>query len=75
MSSGSYLQVHVGCPFYQHDDGKRVVTCEGLVPDADTKLRFSSRRKREEHMDRYCCGSYICCELYRALMQNYDEED
>lgn len=75
MSSGSYLQVRVGCPFYQHDDGKRIVTCEGLVPDADTKLRFRSRRKREEHMERYCCGSYICCELYRALMGKYDEEE
>lgn len=75
MGSGSYKQVHVGCPFYRHDDGRRVVTCEGLVPESDTKLRFFSRDERERHMDRYCCGRYICCELYRALMGKYDDEE
>lgn len=76
MSGGDWNRVHVECPFYKHDDSARVITCEGLVPDCDTKLRFKNREQRRMHMENYCCSrSYICCELFRALMQNYDEEE
>lgn len=76
MSSGSWDRVHVECPFYKHDDCARVITCEGLVPDSDTKLRFRNREQLKKHMRQFCCcRSYITCELYRALMQNYDEEE
>lgn len=74
MSSGSYDQVHVGCPFYRHDDGRQVITCEGLAPDCDSKLRFYTRDGRKRHMALFCCKNYICCELYRALMAKYEEE-
>lgn len=73
MSSGSWRQADVGCPFYRHDDGKRVITCEGLIPQSDTKSRFESRAAQQRHMDAYCCGRYICCEIYRALMDKYEE--
>lgn len=74
MSGGDWLRVEVGCPFYKHDDSARIITCEGLVPDTDTKLRFARREQRRAHMQTFCCGRYICCELYRALMNNYEEE-
>lgn len=74
MSSGSWDRVHVGCPFYKHDDSARVITCEGLIPDTDVKNRFENSAKRKAYMRGYCCKDYICCELYRALMGNYDEE-
>lgn len=74
MSSGSYAQVHVGCPFYRHDDGGKVITCEALVPECDNKLRFHSRGAQRQHMALFCCKNYICCELYRALMAKYEED-
>ena len=53
MSSGSYNQVRVECPFYCGDDGR------------DYKIQL-----RE-----YCCKRYICCEIYRMLMDAKYQED
>ena len=30
MSTGSYEQVYVQCPFYQSDDGRLQIRCEGF---------------------------------------------
>ncbi len=71
MASGSYLQVEVGCPFYLSDDGKRRVICEGPVDKSSLTLRFRRREDFQLHTREFCCKRYICCELYRMLMEKY----
>lgn len=74
MSSGSWMQADVRCPFYRHDDGSRIITCDGVIPDSDTKSRFPTRAARQNHMKLFCCDGYKTCEVYLAVMQRYEEE-
>ncbi len=74
MPSGSYKQVDVGCPFYKHDDGHRRITCEGITDDSNISQRFFRQQSYEQHMNIFCCDRYICCEIYRMLMDaKYDD--
>lgn len=74
MSSGSYLQADVQCPFYRFDDRRRIV-CEGAAQGAVSIQMFKSRAECEEHMLRFCCRSYECCPLQKGLMTKYEEDD
>ncbi len=73
MGSGSYLQVYVGCPFYRKDDGAHRITCEGIVDQSSLILRFQEAKDFKFHAREYCCSRYICCEVYRMLMDKYEE--
>lgn len=73
MSSGSYLQADVQCPFYRFDDRRRIV-CEGAAQGAISIQMFKSREECEEHMLRFCCSSYECCPLQKGLMTKYEEK-
>lgn len=73
MASGSFRQVEVECPFYKYDDGKRRVTCEGIVSDSSVALIFHNRQDYEKQMDVFCCHCFKNCEVYRMLMtEKYD---
>jgi hypothetical protein len=78
MPSGSFKQADVLCPFYKYDDGKRCITCEGLVGDKDDSslaLIYHSKRDYEAQIDVFCCEHYLKCEIYRMLMAaKYEEE-
>lgn len=74
MPSGSYKQVYVQCPFYKHDDGKKRITCEGLIGEGSSlALIYHRKDDYEMQITEYCCNRYICCEIYRMLMKNYDD--
>lgn len=75
MPSGSYLQVHIQCPFYRGDDGKRTIKCEGIIPDSDVQLHYRRPSDFRQQMGIFCRNRYICCEIYRMLMENKYEED
>ena len=76
MSSGSYKQIEVQCPFYKYDDGKQRITCEGLVDNSSLALIYQKRRDYETQMSVFCCEHYKRCEVYRMLMEaKYDEEE
>ncbi len=75
MSSGSYRQVRVECPFYRSDDGKGKIICEGLTDDSSLILSFRKRISYERHMDNFCCRRYKYCELYGAINRKYEEEE
>ena len=75
MPSGSYKQIEVKCPFYKYDDGKRRITCEGIIDDSSLALIFHNKRDYEMQIDTFCCEHYTKCEVYRMLMDKYDEED
>lgn len=75
MPSGSYKQVNVKCPFYKHDDGKRTITCEGIVEDSSLTNSFRRKRDFEMQINVYCSGCYQKCEVYMMLVKQYDEGD
>lgn len=72
MSSGSYRQVYVQCPFYKFDDGKRRITCEGLIEDSSVALIYHRKADYETQIETFCCEHYKKCEVYRMLMNKYD---
>ena len=74
MSSGSYRQVHTGCPFYRSDDGKNKIVCEGIVDDSSVVLNFRKKIDYNTQMKVFCCEHYDRCEVYRMLMEKYRED-
>ena len=75
MPSGSFIQVYVGCPFYQFDDGKRRIICEGIIPGTKQTNTFHNKKEYAQQITVFCCEHYKCCELHRALMERYQEEE
>ena len=75
MPSGSYRQVYVKCPFYQYDDGRRRITCEGVIDDSILALVFHNRKDYETQMTVFCCAHYRNCEIYRLLLQKYPDKE
>lgn len=72
MPSGSYRQVYVQCPFYKFDDGKRRITCEGLIEDSSVALIYHRKADYETQIETFCCEHYKKYEVYRMLMNKYD---
>ena len=75
MPSGSYKQIYVQCPFYKYDDGRRHITCEGLVDKSSIVLSYLTRTDYDKQLLIFCCEHYEKCEVYRMLMEKYEEED
>ena len=75
MPSGSYMQVFVRCPFYKFDDGKRRITCEGIIEDSSLALIFHNKEDYELQLTVFCCEHYTNCEVHRLLMEKYQEEE
>lgn len=74
MSSGSFNQIYVECPFYKHDEGKRI-TCEGLTDKSSITLSYMRSRDYAIQFRTFCCEHYQRCEVYRMLLQKYEEEE
>ena len=74
MPSGTFKQIEVGCPFYKYDDVRGRITCEGLVPDSSLALIFHRREDYCTQLEVFCCKHYKNCEVYRMLMEKYEEE-
>ena len=75
MSSGSFKQVDVQCPFYKYDDGRRRITCEGLIDKSSIALIYLTRGDYDTQLTAFCCEHYKKCEVYRMLIQKYNEEE
>ena len=74
MPSGSFRQIDVQCCFYKHDDGKQRITCEGLVPRSSLSLSYLSKKDFLIQFETFCCKHFDKCEVYRMLMEKYEEE-
>lgn len=74
MPSGSFKQVDVLCPFYKYDDGKRRITCEGIIDHSSLVLVYRKRCDYDMQIGAFCCEHYQKCEVYRMLMQKYEED-
>ena len=76
MPSGSYRQVEVRCPFYQSDDGKRRIVCEGVVDGSTIAVNYRRRSDLQKQISIFCAKQYQNCEIYRMLMRDkYKEEE
>lgn len=75
MPSGSYRQVDVICPFYKYDDGKRRITCEGIIDNSSLALIYHNRKDYEMQFTVFCCEHYKKCEVYRLLKAKYPDEE
>ena len=73
MASGSYRQVDVGCPFYKFDDGQRKITCEGIVEGSSVVLTYLRKEDYVKQMEVFCQEHYPKCEVYRMLMEKYED--
>ena len=73
MPSGSYRQADVGCPFYKYDDGRRRITCEGLIDNSALALIYHKKKDYEIQMDTFCCKHYDRCEVHGLLMAKYED--
>jgi hypothetical protein len=66
----------VKCPFFQNDDGRRRINCEGITDQSITAVIFRTRGGYGTQIRVFCCENYKKCEIYRMLMANkYDEEE
>ena len=72
--SGSFKQVDVQCPFYKYDDGRRRITCEGLIDKSSLALIYLIRFDYDKQLNDFCCKQYKSCEVYRMLIQKYEED-
>lgn len=74
MSGGSWMRSEVQCPFFKFDDGRRRITCEGIFINSSLALIYHSRKDFETQMQVFCCEHYKNCEIYRMLMDKYEED-
>lgn len=74
MSSGSYLQVYVRCPFYCSDDGRRRIICEGITEGSSFSQTYKRKADFEKQIRVFCCDHYTKCEVYRMLMNKYQDD-
>ena len=75
MPSGSYKQADVQCPFYKYDDGRRRITCEGIIDKSSIARIYLTRNDFDTQLLAFCCEHYKKCEVYRMLIQKYEEEE
>ena len=73
MPSGSYWQACVKCPFYKYDDGKRRITCEGIIEDSSLAQIYHKKTDFEQQLSVFCCEHYRKCEVYGLLIGKYEE--
>lgn len=71
--SGSFNQVDVQCPFYRTDSDRRI-TCEGIIDGSTLTLYYRKKQDYKIQMRTFCCNHYEKCEVYRMLLQKYEED-
>lgn len=64
---------YVKCPFYKTDDGRKVVTCEGICDSCKVCLTFGTKQDFEIQIETFCKEHFQRCEIYRAAMEKYLE--
>ena len=75
MSSGSYYQQSVKCPFYKYDNGKNKIVCEGFTDECLVDARWRMREDYIRHIGVFCSEHYEKCEIYRMVYEaKYDDE-
>ena len=74
----SRTDTRVQCPFYQYDQcipKRRIlrIICEGLVDSSSLMLNYRHLSDFTIQMENFCCRYYDRCEVYRMLMEKYED--
>ena len=69
MSTESYAQAYVNCPFYHRDDNRCQLTCEGILDGSTLCQNFRRKEDLQTQLRVFCCEYYKKCEIYRMLME------
>ena len=68
---------HVQCPFYRYDESLRNriyrIACEGAATASSLVLNYRRKRDFMIQLETFCCQYYDRCEVYRMLMEKYEE--
>ena len=75
MSSGSFHQVDVKCPYYISDNGVNKISCEGLIPGSSIAHFFRASADFKMQIRAFCSGCYWRCEVCEALDKNTRRND
>ena len=71
----SWNDQKVLCPFYVGDaTAERWIKCCGLIPGSTLRSRFETKADFEMQLNTFCCEYYKNCEIYRMLMQQWEDE-
>lgn len=63
-----YRSADILCPFYKSYADRRI-RCEGFTDHSVETTVFRSMWRFEQFLERYCCGAYVTCPKYRAIME------
>lgn len=74
MHNGKYDNHYslVTCPFFRGHT-QTEIGCEGIGLDSAIKLIFPSKSARDRHEEIFCIARHQNCELYRAILEKYEE--
>lgn len=76
MGKQACKDVEVQCPFYLGQEDKfagKKLFCESPVPESSMTLYFRRREDYQKQLRIFCCDHYKNCEVYRMVMQNYED--
>ena len=67
-----FIEAMIECPFYLNE-GKRHITCEGIVPGSDCIHRFENEYKKRNYETDVCsCNGGKKCQYYTTLSLLYE---
>lgn len=64
----------IQCPFFLFS-GRKSIGCEGITDDCFIRLVFESEKPKKLHNKVFCESQYKNCEIYRMLMEKYEEDE
>lgn len=62
----------IKCPFFRGHTHLEI-GCEGITSETNLRLIFSAKVKLLQHEQIFCCEHYQNCELYEAIIKQYEE--
>lgn len=70
--------VRVQCPFYLYSErlprtSIQRITCEGLVDNSTLGLTYRLPQDFQIQLETFCCQYYDRCEVYRMLLEKYQD--
>lgn len=61
------------CPYFQRESEQKI-SCEGVVKDSTTLLKFCSEEEKRRHRRMYCQSyEYEKCPLAKILHRKYEQ--
>lgn len=74
MANKSWNKWYAQCPYFQHDDGKKVIECEGVSDASRLSWRFHDTADYSIQIEAFCKDRYKNCEVYRMLEEIHKED-